>query len=68
MGDLKTHAKLLQQFLDKSDGRDKLLAAVQYAAMFVAAGQPGDVKKLQASVATARKVFRIMRVRLSNSI
>jgi hypothetical protein len=36
--------------------------------MFVAAGQPGDVKKLQASVATARKVFRIMRVRLSNSI
>lgn len=35
---------------------------VQYAAMFVAAGQPGDVKKVQASVATARKVFRIMRV------
>lgn len=61
MADLKTHAKLLQQFLDKSDGRDKLLAAVQYAAMFVAAGQPGDVKKVQASVATARKVFRIMR-------
>ncbi|KAI3436582.1 hypothetical protein D9Q98_005998 [Chlorella vulgaris] len=61
MADLKTHAKLLTQFLDKSDGRDKLLAAVQYAAMFVAAGQPGDVKKVQASVATARKVFRIMR-------
>ena len=98
--------QLLQQFLDKSDGRDKLLAAVQvrgrgwardsataggccpanlrcraraplsthalplplppphsqYAAMFVAAGQPGNVKKVQASVATARKVFRIMRV------
>jgi hypothetical protein len=80
--------------LDKSDGRDKLLAAVQvkiltacrrksnamlspahrpnahcprlpplqYAAMFVAAGEPGNVKKVQASVATARKVFRIMRV------
>lgn len=32
--------------------------------MFVAAGQPGDVKKVQASVATARKVFRIMRVRV----
>ncbi|GAB4820863.1 hypothetical protein N2152v2_007909 [Parachlorella kessleri] len=29
--------------------------------MFVAAGQPGNVKKIQASVATARKVFRIMR-------
>lgn len=107
----------LNQFLEKSDGRDKLLAAVQvghaervhdhrhtsvlvlhtcaplaaspplarpcalyqlphphaaapprhqpclqYAAMFVAAGQPGNVKKIQASVATARKVFRIMRV------
>ena len=38
--------------------------ALQYAAMFVAAGQPGDVKKVQASVATARKVFRIMRVRV----
>lgn len=32
--------------------------------MFVAAGEPGNVKKIQASVATARKVFRIMRVRL----
>ena len=31
--------------------------------MFVAAGQPGDAKKIQASVAAARKVFRIMRVR-----
>ncbi|KAL4457581.1 hypothetical protein ABPG75_012446 [Micractinium tetrahymenae] len=59
--DLKTHVKALSGFLDKSDGRDKLLAAVQYAAMFVAAGQPGNVKKIQASVATARKVFRIMR-------
>ena len=37
-------------------------STLQYAAMFVAAGQPGDVKKIQASVATARKVFRIMRV------
>lgn len=59
--DLKTHLKGLNQFLDKSDGRDKLLAAVQYAAMFVSAGQPGNVKKVQASVATARKVFRIMK-------
>jgi Peroxisomal biogenesis factor 11 (PEX11) len=29
--------------------------------MFVAAGQPGDVKKIQGNVAAARKVFRIMR-------
>jgi len=37
------------------------LAAVQYAAMFIAAGAAGDAKKVQVSVATARKVFRIMR-------
>lgn len=38
-----------------------MLAAVQYAAMFISAGSPGDAKKVQASVAAARKVFRIMR-------
>lgn len=54
-------AQAAQGFLDKSDGRDKLLAAVQYAAMFIAAGSAGDAKKVQVSVATARKVFRIMR-------
>ena len=54
--------QVLNQFLEKSDGRDKLLAALQYAAMFVAAGQPGDAKRVQASVAAARKVFRIMKV------
>lgn len=50
-----------QGFLNQSDGRDKLLAAVQYAAMFISAGTPGDAKKVQASVAAARKVFRILR-------
>ena len=53
----------VQGFLDKSDGRDKLLAAVQYAAMFASAGQPGDIKRIQVSVATARKVFRLLKVR-----
>ncbi|KAK2076171.1 hypothetical protein QBZ16_001103 [Prototheca wickerhamii] len=61
--DLKTTLKArgVQGFLDKSDGRDKLLAAVQYAAMFASAGQPGDIKRIQVSVATARKVFRILK-------
>ncbi|KDD73237.1 peroxisomal biogenesis factor 11 [Helicosporidium sp. ATCC 50920] len=58
---LKVHAKVLQQLLDKFDGRDKLLATVQYAAMLISAGEAGDAKKVQASVATARKVFRILR-------
>jgi Peroxisomal biogenesis factor 11 (PEX11) len=29
--------------------------------MFISAGTPGDAKKVQASVAAARKVFRILR-------
>lgn len=38
--------------------------ALQYACMFISAGEPGNVKKIQASVAAARKVFRILRVGL----
>ena len=35
----------------------------QYAAMFVSAGEPGNAKKVQVSVAAARKVFRVFGVR-----
>lgn len=59
--DPKEHLKALNSFLKQSDGRDKLTAAVQYAAMFVSAGEAGDAKKVQTSVAAARKVFRIFR-------
>ncbi len=38
---------------------------LQYAAMFVSAGEAGDAKKVQTSVAAARKVFRIFRVSCS---
>lgn len=48
-------------FLAKADGKDKLTALIQYAAMFVSAGEPGNAKKVQGSVAAARKVFRIFR-------
>lgn len=34
----------------------------QYACLFASAGEPGNLKKVQASVTAARKVFRIMRV------
>lgn len=34
----------------------------QYLCLFLSAGQPGQLKKVQASVTAARKVFRIMRV------
>lgn len=59
--DPKEHLKAFNVFLKQSDGRDKLTAAVQYAAMFVSAGEAGDAKKVQTSVAAARKVFRIFR-------
>jgi len=46
-------------FLAKSDGKDKLLATLQYISMFVSAGAPGSVKKIKTSITAARKVFRI---------
>eukprot|EP01024_Parvocaulis_polyphysoides_P068157 TRINITY_DN8268_c0_g1_i4.p1 TRINITY_DN8268_c0_g1~~TRINITY_DN8268_c0_g1_i4.p1 ORF type:complete len:259 (-),score=30.05 TRINITY_DN8268_c0_g1_i4:260-997(-) len=56
-GQLRT----LNQFIQKSDGRDKLCASIQYACMLIAAGEPGKLTKIQKSVASARKVFRILR-------
>eukprot|EP00890_Picochlorum_soloecismus_P000660 jgi/Picsp_1/1595/NSC_05073-R1_peroxisomal biogenesis factor 11 family protein len=58
---LDKEIKEAQGFLGKSDGRDKLLATIQYAAMFVSAGSPGHAKNVQTTVATARKAFRIMK-------
>lgn len=57
----KDHLQVIKGFCDKADGKDKLTALIQYACMFISAGQPGNVKKIQASVTAARKVFRIMR-------
>jgi len=42
--------------------RNQPSLVLQYAAMFVSAGEAGDAKKVQTSVAAARKVFRIFRV------
>lgn len=36
--------------------------------MFISAGEPGNAKKIQASVAAARKVFRILGVRYPRSV
>ena len=51
--------KVLQQFLGKSDGKDKLCATLQYALMFASAGQPGQLNSARVSIARARKVFRV---------
>jgi hypothetical protein len=39
-------------------------ACAQYVLMFLANGEPGNVRKAMASVAAARKVFRVFRVSL----
>jgi hypothetical protein len=39
---------------------------VQYVCMFLNNGEPGQLKKVQASVTAARKVFRVMRVSLNS--
>lgn len=36
--------------------------------MFVSAGEAGDAKKVQTSVAAARKVFRIFRVGMKHTL
>ncbi|QDZ25636.1 peroxisomal membrane protein 11 [Chloropicon primus] len=61
MGRTEENLNTMKQFLAKSDGRDKLCATIQYALMFIHAGQAGKVKKVQGQVASARKVFRVMK-------
>lgn len=61
MASYKDHLQVIKGFCDKADGKDKLTALIQYACMFISAGEPGQIKKIQASVTAARKVFRVMR-------
>jgi len=46
-----------------SDGKDKLLATLQYTAMLLAGPAPATsgLKRTQASITSARKVFRILK-------
>merc|ERR1712224_839906 len=53
--------KTMKALLAKSDGGDKVCATIQYALMFIHAGQAGKVKKVQGNVAQARKVFRVFK-------
>mmetsp|Transcript_14982 Transcript_14982/g.32478 ORF Transcript_14982/g.32478 Transcript_14982/m.32478 type:complete len:241 (+) Transcript_14982:194-916(+) len=57
----RDHLQVLNGFLAKADSKDKLTALIQYACMFLSAGEPGNIKKIQTSVTAARKVFRVMR-------
>lgn len=50
------------ELLKKYDGRDKVLATLQYVLMFLAAGQPGKLLVVQKALAGSRKPFRIAKV------
>ena len=63
MGRADEYLKAAQGFLAKSDGRDKLLATLQYAAMVAAAGEAGRALKVQKNLGAARKPFRILKAR-----
>jgi hypothetical protein len=45
--------------LAKSDGKDKTIALLQYAAMFASGGEPGTALAIQKSLGAARKPFRL---------
>ena len=52
------YANQLKGLLAKADGKDKFVALLQYAAMFVSAGEPGRALSVQKSFSAARKPFR----------
>jgi len=58
---IERYVKAFQGLLSKSDGRDKLLAAMQYAAMFASGGAPGAAQQIQKNLAGARKPFRVLK-------
>uniref|UniRef100_A0A7S0YFR0 Peroxisomal biogenesis factor 11 n=1 Tax=Polytomella parva TaxID=51329 RepID=A0A7S0YFR0_9CHLO len=61
MASFADHLTVLNGFLAKADSKDKLTALIQYACLYISGGEAGNIKKIQASVTAARKVFRVMR-------
>ena len=57
------YATQLKGLLAKADGKDKLIALIQYAAMFTSGGEAGYALAVQKSFSAARKPFRIYKVR-----
>ena len=56
-----SYATQLKGLLAKSDGKDKFVALLQYAAMFASAGEPGRCLSAQKSLSAARKPFRVFK-------
>lgn len=57
------YATQLKGLLAKSDGKDKAIALLQYAAMFTSGGEAGYALAVQKSLGAARKPFRLFKVR-----
>jgi len=57
--DPMAYAKQLKGLMAQSDGKDKVLALVQYAAMFASGGEAGTALSVQKSFGAARKPFRL---------
>ena len=57
------YATQLKGLLAKSDGKDKAIALIQYAAMFTSGGEAGYALAVQKSFSAARKPFRLYKVR-----
>lgn len=53
--------KCMQGLLGKSDGRDKFLAAIQFACMFHAAGGATTTANIAKTLGGARKPFRVLK-------
>lgn len=49
----------IKGLLAKADGKDKMMALIQYAGMFVSAGEAGNALKIQKSFSAARKPMRL---------
>lgn len=60
--DAKAYYNALTALLAKSDGRDKFLAAIQFVAMYGAAGQAGHLSNIAKNLGGARKPFRVLKV------
>ena len=55
---------LLVLYLNKAEARDKLCRAIQYGSRFVSNGEPGTAQNVEKSTSLARKVFRLLKVRI----
>lgn len=61
----RAQVALVAMYLGKSEARDKLCRAIQYASKFISAGEKGTAQDVEKQVSLARKVFRLLKVSAS---